>query len=64
MEAAFATLRQYATNLGDIARHQLIAALHEFAYSLEDANDTVHRYGYLVSPRRVILIVQLALGQR
>jgi hypothetical protein len=49
MEAAFATLRQYASNLGDIARHQLITSLHEFAYSLEDPNDTVHRFGYLVS---------------
>jgi hypothetical protein len=47
MEAAFATLRQYASNLGDIARHQLITSLHEFAYSLEDPNDTVHRFGYL-----------------
>lgn len=41
-------VRQIASTLDDAARRQLMVSLHELAYSLEDSNDTIHRYGYLV----------------
>ncbi|ROT39597.1 S-adenosyl-L-methionine-dependent methyltransferase [Sodiomyces alkalinus F11] len=47
METVLASIRQLAANANEAARRQLITTLHEIAYSLEDANDTVHRYGYL-----------------
>ncbi|KAL2756635.1 hypothetical protein ACRALDRAFT_1075525 [Sodiomyces alcalophilus JCM 7366] len=47
MESALASIKQLAANASEATRRQLITTLHELAYSLEDANDTVHRYGYL-----------------
>lgn len=49
MDSALASIKQFAATADEAARRQLITTLHELAYSLEDANDTVHRYGYLVS---------------
>lgn len=48
MDAALAQIKHLAAVGGEAARRQLIDTLHELAYSLEDPNDTVHRYGYLV----------------
>ncbi|KFA45947.1 hypothetical protein S40293_07288 [Stachybotrys chartarum IBT 40293] len=47
MDAALAQIKHLAAVGGESARRQLIDTLHDLAYSLEDPNDTVHRYGYL-----------------
>ncbi|KAJ2999001.1 hypothetical protein NUW58_g141 [Xylaria curta] len=47
-ETILSQLRELASGTDDVtARRQLIETLHRIANSLEDADDTVHRYGYL-----------------
>ncbi|KAH7325878.1 S-adenosyl-L-methionine-dependent methyltransferase [Stachybotrys elegans] len=47
METAFAQIKQLGAVATEATRRKIIAGLHELANSLEDPNDTVHRYGYL-----------------
>lgn len=49
MEAALNQVKQLAATADKATRQQLMATLHEVAYSMEDAEDTVNRFGYLVS---------------
>lgn len=49
LETVLSQLRDLTASVNDVAtRRQLIETLHEMAYSLENADDTVQRYGYLV----------------
>jgi hypothetical protein len=41
-------LKRFASAIEGDARQQLMFALLDFAYSLEDSNATIHRLGYLV----------------
>lgn len=51
MQSQLDHIKQLAlTSEGD-TRQQLMFALHELAYSLEDSNATIHRLGYLVSEK-------------
>ncbi|RYO73655.1 hypothetical protein DL764_010433 [Monosporascus ibericus] len=36
-----------ASEVDDDAHRKLMLALHKLAHSIEDTNDTVHRFGYL-----------------
>ncbi|KAI0139125.1 S-adenosyl-L-methionine-dependent methyltransferase [Hypoxylon sp. NC0597] len=47
MDAAIASIKQLASTATADERRQIIATLHDAAYSLEDSNDTIHRFGYL-----------------
>lgn len=49
MDKLFELLKQVAVGLSDSARYELMTAIHQLAYSLENTNDTIHRIGYLVS---------------
>ncbi|KAM4056182.1 o-methyltransferase [Hirsutella rhossiliensis] len=48
MESALAQIKHFASMADAGTRRQLMVSVHELAYSLEDVNDTVHRYGYLL----------------
>ncbi len=49
LETILSQLRDLTSSTSDVAtRRQLMETLHRIAYSLESADDTVHRYGYLV----------------
>ncbi|KAI1778089.1 S-adenosyl-L-methionine-dependent methyltransferase [Hypoxylon cercidicola] len=47
MDAILAQVRQIASTADESLRRRIMTSLHEAAYSMEDCNDTVHRYGYL-----------------
>ncbi|KAI1323783.1 S-adenosyl-L-methionine-dependent methyltransferase [Xylariaceae sp. FL0255] len=48
MEKPLKELRHLAASTSDEAqRRDLLRSVYELAYSIEDSNDTVHRYGYL-----------------
>ncbi|OTA89513.1 hypothetical protein M434DRAFT_79281 [Hypoxylon sp. CO27-5] len=47
MDTAIASIKQLASTATADERRQIIATLHDAAYSLEDSNDTIHRFGYL-----------------
>lgn len=49
VDAALEAVKNLSATIDEAGRRKLITSLHELAYSLEDANDTVHRLGYLVS---------------
>lgn len=49
MDNVLDQLRELASSRSGLVRQQLMATLHDLAYSLEDDNDVVHRFGYLVS---------------
>lgn len=48
MDASVEQVKKLAATVGEEGRRKLIVSLHELAYELEDSNDTVHRFGYLV----------------
>lgn len=48
MEHVLDQVRELVSSKSVLARQQLMVALHDLAYSLEDSNDVVHRFGYLV----------------
>lgn len=48
MEHTLNRLQELASSKSGLDRQQLMSALHNLAYSLEDSNDVVHRFGYLV----------------
>lgn len=41
-------IRQFAKTASDTERQKLASSLHNLAYSLETADETLHRYGSLV----------------
>ncbi|PSN71814.1 S-adenosyl-L-methionine-dependent methyltransferase [Corynespora cassiicola Philippines] len=47
MDTAIEEVKRLASNLDEVSRRKLIVVLHELADSLEDSNDTIHRFGYL-----------------
>ncbi|GAW24151.1 hypothetical protein ANO14919_137320 [Xylariales sp. No.14919] len=48
LETILSQVRDLTSSTSDVAtRRQLMETLHQVAYSLESADDTVHRYGYL-----------------
>jgi len=47
MEAAFGQIREVAAE-GEEARRKVIVALRDLACSLEEPNDTIHRFGHMV----------------
>jgi hypothetical protein len=49
IESALLQVRQLASTANESFRRKLMTALHELAYSMEEPDDTIHRYGYLVS---------------
>jgi hypothetical protein len=49
MQAQLDHIKQLALTAEGDVRQQLMFALHDIAYSLEDSNATIHRLGYLVS---------------
>lgn len=55
MEHVLDQLRELVSSQSSLVRQQLMATLHEVAYSLEDENDVVHRFGYLVSIRYFVV---------
>jgi hypothetical protein len=52
MDALVEPIRQYAASASDVSRRDLISYLHGLAYSLETADDTLHRYGSMVPDKR------------
>ena len=49
MDAPIDQLKQLAATADDVTRQQLVKSLNELILSLESPNDTVHRYGHMVS---------------
>lgn len=49
MDAPIDQLKQLAATADDVTRQQLVKSLNELVLSLESPNDTVHRYGHMVS---------------
>lgn len=49
LEAIFDQIRQIVGTADDASKKSIMSQLHEMAYSLEDADDTVNRIGHLVS---------------
>ncbi|GAW10673.1 hypothetical protein ANO14919_000070 [Xylariales sp. No.14919] len=47
MENILNQVNQLASTADEATRRSIMASLHEAAWSMEDCNDTVHRYGYL-----------------
>ncbi|KAL7755527.1 hypothetical protein ACKLNR_014625 [Fusarium oxysporum f. sp. zingiberi] len=56
MEAALTHLKSLAVSADEASRRQLMTALHELAYSLEDVDDTMYRYSYLYIQTAVVKI--------
>lgn len=49
MDAPIDQLKKLAATADDVTRQQLVKSLNELVLSLESPNDTVHRYGHMVS---------------
>lgn len=49
MDVPLDQLKQLAATADDVTRQQLVKSLNELMLSLESPNDTVHRYGHMVS---------------
>lgn len=49
MDAALDELRRLAPMADAQTRCRLMSALHKLAYSMETSDDTLHRYGSMVS---------------
>lgn len=49
MDSVFDQIKQLVATADEVARRDLIDSLNNFVLSLENANDTVHRYGHMVS---------------
>jgi hypothetical protein len=49
MDATLATIRQLAATASDATRRQLVSSLNRVILSFESPNDTVHRYGHMMS---------------
>lgn len=49
MDAAIDQIRQLGTTADEAGRRQMMKSLYRLAYSLESPQDTIHRYGHLVS---------------
>lgn len=60
MDELLNPIRQFAAAANETARRHLISALHKLAYSLESADETLHRYGSMVRlPQRFVVLREL-----
>lgn len=49
MESALTQIKHLAINADKASKRRLMTALHALAYSLENVDDTMYRFAYLVS---------------
>ncbi|KAJ8062109.1 hypothetical protein OCU04_008670 [Sclerotinia nivalis] len=62
MDTALAQITQLAASADEVARQNLMTALHKLAYSMESSNDTTRRFGHMtLQPAAIKIGVDLGI---